>query len=183
MCVCVCVCVCACYSVVERSKVITSLEDLVSVGMLLAVRATHLVHLLGWICPGLQGDREGSTMVNPAVVIGATEPSVCVCVCVCVCVSVCVNYEILWTTPHRLEWCVCFAYLTTNMPSPGCFFMMLSGMSSVSTTSPGHHLHTHTHTHTRYNPPTIMLPGNVHQNAIRYTIYSSTYTYTLVIKT
>ena len=43
--------------------------------------------------------------------------------------------------------------------------------------------HTHTHTHTRYNPPTIMLPGNVHQNAIRYTIYSSTYTYTLVIKT
>ena len=53
-------------------------------------------------------------------------------------------------------------YLTTNMPSPGCFFMMLSGTSSIGITWPGHHLHTHTQTHTL-----ITLPGNQQKNVIK----------------
>lgn len=53
---------------------LTSLEDLVSAGSALPVAPAHLVDLLGGVSPGLQGEGQGTTVVNPAVVPRTTEP-------------------------------------------------------------------------------------------------------------
>ena len=52
----------------------TSLEYLVSVGAPLAVVPAHLVHLLVRVGPGFQGDRQCPAVMDPAVVLGTTEP-------------------------------------------------------------------------------------------------------------
>lgn len=52
----------------------TSLEYLVSVGPTLSMTPAHLVDFFGGVCPGLQGEGQSATMVDPAVVSSTTEP-------------------------------------------------------------------------------------------------------------